>query len=180
MPRMIFRISYFLTIITLLTQIVLASEASPKVASHAPFPTQVLTAKKVFIANAPGDNLPNSLGGPDRVYNDFYVATKNWGHYEVVSSLADADLVFAISLTNSLSEVSGTRSGCSSSTARDLRLAILDAKTGVPLWWLAQTFEQKLSFGHRPENPDAAFTRSMDMLLDNFKKLIDQQVMAHP
>lgn len=173
MPRMTRRVGHLLTVTTLLTQIVLASQASPNAPSPAPFPAPILSAKKVFIANAPGDNLPDSLGGPDRLYNDFYVATKNWGRYEVVSTPQDADIVLAISFTSSLSDVGGTSSsGPLSSTSQYLRLAILDAKTGVPLWWFAQPFSRKFSFGHHPETLEAAFSRSLASLMDNFKKRV--------
>lgn len=170
MARMALRVSHLLTVATLLTQIVLASQASPKAPSPAPFPAQILTAKKVFIANAPGDNLPDSLGGPDRLYNEFYVATKNWGRYEVVPTLPEADIVLAISFTSSLSGVGGTSSiGPVSSTSQYLRLAILDAKTGVPLWWFAQPYSSRWR-----ETPDAAFTRSLGSLMDSFKKRVAQ------
>lgn len=158
--------------LTMLTQMAPASQSNQKVVSPAPVPTQILTAKNVFVANAPGDNLSDSLGGPDRAYDEFYAAAKSWGHYEIVSSIADADLVFAISFTSSLSGVGGTSStGCSSSTAQYLRLDILDAKTGVPLWWFAQPVAQKTSFGHRPEPWDAAFTRCIDTLIGDLKKI---------
>jgi hypothetical protein len=159
----------------LFTGMVFASQSNAKTVPLAPVSTQILTAKKIFIANAPGDNLPDSLGGPERAYNEFYAAAKSLGRYELVSSPSEADLVFAISFTDSLSGVGGTSStGCSSSTAKNLRLAILDARTGIPLWWFAQPVAQKMSFGHRPEMLDAAFTRSIDTLIDDLKKLTNQ------
>src|SRR5438445_7063479 len=52
----------------------------------APIPEQILAAKKVFVANAGGED-PSSddplfSGGPDRAYNQFYAAMKTWGRYE--------------------------------------------------------------------------------------------------
>ena len=65
--------------------------AQKKTADHgstpAPIPTQILTAKKVFIANGGGDKSGYDAamysGGPDRAYNEFYAAMKagdatNW------------------------------------------------------------------------------------------------------
>ena len=159
-----------LAVATLLTQVALA-QSSQMVVSPAPVPTQILTAKKVFVANAPGD--PNSLGGPNRAYNEFYAAAKNWGHYEIVSSVAEADLVFAISFTSSIFSVSGSSStGCSSSDAQYLRLEILDAKTGVPLWWFAQF----VSGFHS----SASFTRSIGTLIDDLKNITGPPTVGHP
>jgi hypothetical protein len=49
-----------------------------------PVPAQIAAAKTVFIANAPGQNLPKTLGTPDRTYNEFYAAMKASGRYEMV------------------------------------------------------------------------------------------------
>lgn len=170
-----FRVGLNLALAILSTGMASASQPSVKAVAPAPVPTQILTAKKVFVANAPGDALRESLGGDGRAYNEFYAAAKSWGRYELASSLTEADLVFAISFTDSLSGVGGTSStGCSSSTAMYLRVAILDAKTGLPLWWFAQPVAQKMSFGHRPETLDAAFTRSVGNLIDDLKTLTSE------
>jgi hypothetical protein len=135
----------------------------------APVPLEIATAKKAFIANSPGFNAPASLGGPSRAYNEFYAAMKSWGHYELVSSPADADLIFEISYSsNSLGL--GTR-GCSSSSQANLCLTILDAKIPVALWWLTEPVTPKASFGHHPETWDSAFARSIGALLDGVKNL---------
>jgi len=70
----------------------------------APIPQQIVTAKKVFIANGGGDeslifDSPQYSGGPDRLYNEFYAAIKSWGRYELVNAPGEADLVFEIRLT---------------------------------------------------------------------------------
>ena len=46
----------------------------------APIPTPIATAQKIFVANAPGDSLPASLGGSAGPYQEFYAALKSWGH----------------------------------------------------------------------------------------------------
>src|SRR6266480_2806461 len=53
------------------------SAAQQKKPTHpAPIPAQILTAKKVFIANGGGDESryeeASYSGGPDRTYNEFY------------------------------------------------------------------------------------------------------------
>lgn len=62
---------------------------------------QIISAKTVFVSNLGEDavaaaNLP---GGTDACYNTFYASLKQWGHYELVSSPNDADLIFEISAT---------------------------------------------------------------------------------
>jgi hypothetical protein len=68
----------------------------------APVPSLILSAKKIFVANAGGDESvfdPQYSGGPDRLYDEFYAAAKSWGRYELTSSPEDAGLVFEIGLT---------------------------------------------------------------------------------
>jgi hypothetical protein len=66
----------------------------------APIPVQIIAARKVFISNAGQESVPGAFSGePDRTYNQFYGAIKNWGQYELVSAPADADLVLEISFT---------------------------------------------------------------------------------
>jgi hypothetical protein len=72
----------------------------------APLPAQILTAKKVFISYAGGESnsrLAGYSGVTDRTYNQFYASLKTWGHYDLVPTPAEAELVFEISFTNSIS-----------------------------------------------------------------------------
>ena len=158
----------------------LLSEDKPKDAvPPAPVPSTIATARKVFISNAPGSNLPASFGGPDRAYNEFYAAMKGWGRYELVAAPSDADLIMEISFTRFLSGVSGTSaSGPISYTETELRLVILDAKMRVPLWWFNEAVEPKMSFGRRPETVDSAFNRSTATILYNLKKLVGEPAVG--
>ena len=142
----------------------------------APVPSPIASARKVFISNAPGSDLPASLGGPVRSYNQFYAAMKDWGHYELVGSPSDADLVLEISLNSSLSSVGGTStSGCISYSSSELRLVILDTRMHVPLWWFNEEVNPKMSFGHRPEAAiEKALNGSIDSLVEDLKKLLNQ------
>jgi hypothetical protein len=99
----------------------------------APIPNQIVTAKRVFIANAGLDSKSTvafrKAGDPNRPYNAFYADMKKWGRYEVVPSLSEADLVLELRFTAPLS-------GCqeSDSYGPQLNLKILDAKTHFVLW----------------------------------------------
>src|ERR1700722_6748166 len=87
----------------------------------APIPTPVLTAKRVFISN--GESA-NPLGLPNLAYNAFYAQMKAWGRYELVSTPADADLIFAVRFEGG--------------PLPTLRLVISDPKTHVALWPLLE------------------------------------------
>jgi hypothetical protein len=106
-------ILYVLFVISLLSLPLLSAEKPKDEVPPAPVPSPIAAAKKVFISNAPGNNLPAAFGGPDRTYNEFYAAMKGWGHYELVAAPSEADLILEISFTSSLSEVEGTSTtGC--------------------------------------------------------------------
>ena len=47
----------------------------------APIPTQILSAKRVFVAN--GGSTLDTFGIPNLTYDEFYAGMKNWGKYEL-------------------------------------------------------------------------------------------------
>ncbi len=173
-------ILYVLFVVGLLSLPLLSADKPIDTVPPGPIPSPIAAAKKVFISNAPGSNLPTSFGGPDRTYNEFYAAMKGWGHYELVTAPSDADLILEISFTSSLSGVGGTStSGCISYSGSELRLVILDAKMHVPLWWFNEAVNPKSSFGHRPERAvDSAFSRSNATLMDDLKKLVSEPAVG--
>jgi hypothetical protein len=152
---------------SLLVAFALASLAAPVLEAQqpgntAPIPVQIITAKKVFISNAGQETVVNAgqggvvgiTGEPDRTYNQFYVAVRNWGQYELVSKPADADLVFEISFAFP-------------SEGPRFRLLILDARTHFTLW----TFTQHVEWALRAGNRDRNFDQEMTALVNNLKKL---------
>jgi hypothetical protein len=93
----------------------------------APVPSQIVNAKKVFIANAAGDHDPRVskyFGGPDGIYNQFYADVKSGGRFEPVSAPADADLVVQVTL-GTFPLLAGYAG---------FRLSIFDPKTNILLW----------------------------------------------
>lgn len=122
----------------------------------APVPAQILTAKKLFIANSGGDEsryeVVSYSGGPDRPYIEFYAAMKTWGRYELVSAPADADLVFEIRLI--VFQLQRVRVLTNDSTASDsqFRFVIRDAKSHETLWGLTEHAQGAVLQGNRDKN----------------------------
>lgn len=123
----------------------------------APVPTQIVSAHKAFISNAGGESFEAVIGetvfngGPDRPHNEFYAQMKDWGHYELASSPADADVIFEISwvLTNT---------GLRLPVLGQLRLVVMDPKTHATLWNFTEYVRGAILLGNRDKNFDQAMT----------------------
>jgi hypothetical protein len=142
---------------------------SANVAPAAPLPSQILTAKKVFISNAGGE-YDSKLwsGGTAQPYNEFYAAIKSWGRYELEASPGDADLVLQVSFDDPIMGVSGSKeSGCDSSSVPQIKLLLLDPKTHIVLW----TLDENTSVGHMQNGRDKALRDSIEKLVDDLKAL---------
>ena len=129
-----------------------------------PIPTQIITAKKVFIANAGGDDPgidePIFSGGVDRSYNQFYDAMKSAGRYELVGSPAEADLLFEIRFTVSTSTTKVFKGDSIGSTLDpQFRLEIRDPKTSTLLWAFTEHVQWAILQGNRNRNFDQASGR---------------------
>lgn len=134
---------------------------TPKEASPAPLPAQIISAKKVFIANAGQESnplQPRLSGGIDRTYNQFYSARKTWGRYEIVNSPADCDLVFEIRFSSSPADESR------------FRLRTLDPKTRIALW----AFTEQVKFGGLQGYHDKDIDQALGKVVDDVKNLVTQ------
>jgi len=138
--------------------------AQTKQIPPAPIPTQISTAKRVFIANGGGDepgiDEPIFSGGVDRSYNQFYAAMKSAGRYELVGSPAEADLQFEIRfavMTSTTKVFKGDTIG--SSLDPQFRLEIRDPKTNALLWAFTEHMEWAILQGNRNRNFDQASAR---------------------
>ena len=137
-----------------------SAEQQNKPTDPAPIPAQIITAKKVFVANGGGDESRNEAasysGGPDRAYNEFYAAMKNWGRYELVATPGDADLVFEIRLTVfqlQRGRVLGDESVASDS---QFRIVLRDATTHETLWGLTEHAQTAVLQSNRDKNFEQA------------------------
>lgn len=153
----------------------LTAQSKPAETPSGPVPAQILSAKRVFIANAGGDEMtpddPIFSGGPDRAYNQFYAAVKNWGRLEIVGSPAEADLVLEIRQETQAVLLSGKAGGFTGGSYVPLfQLKIIDPKTNVLLW----AFHLHGEFGVGQGNSDRNFDQSMKTLVMRLQMLIAQ------
>jgi hypothetical protein len=143
----------------------------------APVPTQILTAKKVFISNAGAEwDARIWTGDSARTYNEFYAAIQEWGRYELVSAPGDADLILQISFAQPLGDVNvfGPSGGSTiGSSAKDpqFRLVLLDPKTHVVLW----AFTEHLQ-------PGAGLKKARDRVFDETLSAVvnDLKILTTP
>jgi hypothetical protein len=141
-------------------------------APAAPLPSQIATAKKVFISNAGREFLPNLWSGtPDRTYNEFYTAVKTWGRYDLVGAPGEADMVFEISFSNPITTVGG---GASTNTPH-FWLVLRDPKTHVVLW----TLEEYVPTVGLQKARDKKFDDALNTLVDDLKALTAQSAATN-
>ena len=158
--------------------------ATPALAQRpvgAPVPRQVLTARTAFIGNGGGESYGAESyfrrtvydGGPDRAYNSFYNAVKEWGHYELAGSMSDADIALVIRFA---SPVVDQANGGSRDVPPDLiydpqlRLAINDPRTGLALWTITEHIE--------PGDDRAADNRHFDEAIDRLVTDLERVILA--
>ena len=151
-------------------------QAQTDVAPAAPLPSQILTAKKIFISNVGTEGSYTWSGGPDRPYNEFYAAIKSWGRYELVGAPTDADMVLEISFADPITGVSGSKeSGCDSSNTPQLKLVLRDPKTQIVLWTMRK--DTRYMSGLQ-KTRDKKFNDAINSLVGDLKALIAQPVPA--
>ena len=97
--------------------------AQNKVFPAAPIPTQIATAKTAFISFAAEGTYIDDA----RDYNALYAALTTWGHYQLTTRPADAELILKVQRTAAVSPLS-------------LSVQIIDRATGVILWTISEPF----------------------------------------
>lgn len=138
---------------------------SQKATGAGPVPEPIVNAKKVFISNAGGGCAVIS-GSPDRAYNEFYSAVKDWGRYELAAAPADADLDFEIGLACPVG-INLAALGRNLDFDPQIRLVILDVRTHIVLWGFTHHVERALL----QSNQDKNFDRALSALVENLKGL---------
>lgn len=114
-----------------------APQAAPP--QQAPIPAEIAAAHTIFLVNNGADaNFPISA---DDAYNDVYNALQAWGHFQLVTSPDQADLVFQLRDISPIIGVTGDRNGVYSINGPAFQLAIKDPKTNVTLWTVTSPAE---------------------------------------
>lgn len=140
-------------------------------APPAPVPAQIMSGKRIFIANAGEENVTVPIGSilsgsSDRVYDQFYAGIQKWGRYELVSAPSEADLIFEIGFTiNGSPQLPETG---------HLRLSIRDPKTNVLLWTCVEYAQTAIRKGNRDKNLDQA----MSIIVAELKNLLTPSTAA--
>jgi hypothetical protein len=161
-------VSVLVVLVAILGSVPLLNAQKSKEAVPAPVPPQIGAAQKIFIANAGGESFEGVIdekvfnGGPDRPYNQFYAAMNTWGRYQLVSSPADADLVFEISWVL-------IDTGLRLPVLGQLRLVVIDPKTHVTLWNFTEYVRGAILQGNRDKN----FDQAMNTIMGRMKSLIN-------
>ena len=107
--------------------------------SPAPVPTQIAAARTIFLVNNGADaNFP--IPAQD-AYNRVYSALQAWGHFQLVASPDQADLVFQLRDIAPVTGVYGDRAGAYAINSPAFQLAIKDPKTNVTLWTINSPVE---------------------------------------
>jgi hypothetical protein len=158
----------FATLVFLVGGSVLCAQEKP-VPPVAPIPVQIITAKKVFIANGGVDAM--SLAAfrrakePGEPYNQFYMAMKSWGRFELVATPGEANLVLQLSFTAPIADCIKV-----TSYQPQLTLAIFDRDTHFRLW----TFTEPVEGAYRKATWDKNVKEGIDSLMDDLKQLLVQ------
>lgn len=143
---------------------VFAAQKEEETVPSAPIPEQILSGQTAFISYA-GINshfiesyIADHTGRQNGLYDEFYAAMKSWGKYSLVSSPADADLVFEISLTREAPSIEDP----------NFELKILDPKTHVILW----KFLERVPAGSgREPRRRKAWDHALTRLINDVKRI---------
>jgi hypothetical protein len=135
-------------------------------APEAPVPGQILSGKKVFISNAQGESTATTAY-PNQTYNEFYAAMKGWGRYDLVSSPAEADLIFEVRFLVTQGAVRVSQGTGGNSQDSQVRLVILDPKTHVVLWAFTEQIKSAVLIGRERKS----FREAVVQLVSDVKEL---------
>jgi hypothetical protein len=109
-----------------------AATTATTLASHAPVPAQIASSHTIFLSNLGADaSFPVDS---TQVYNDIYKALQTWGHYQLVSSPAQADLIFQLRDVSTFTTYYGNHDSTYTVNNPTFQLTIVDPKSNVTLW----------------------------------------------
>ena len=137
-------------------------------APQGPVPVQIAAAHNVFLVNDGADaNFPISA---DSSYNEIYSRLQSWGHFQLVGSPAEADLVFRLRGIGPITGVTGDRNGVYSIDSPAFQLTIKDPKTNVTLW----TITSPVQIAGRKKSRDRWLNMALVNMVSRIKVLANQ------
>jgi hypothetical protein len=142
------------------------------VAPAAPVPAAIFVAKKVFVSNAGADGglFPHPFTGTqERGYNQFYMAMRSWGRYELVGDPQQADMVFELQLLGPNGPANANKVKGASDPLPMFRLNVMERKTHYSLWALTETIEA----ANLQKTHDRNFDEAIAQLVADLKGLLD-------
>ena len=157
-----------------------ANAQQPVAADRVPVPRQVLDAHTVFIGNGGGESFGAESyytrtkydGGPNRPYEAFYAAMRDWGHYDIVGSTDAADVALVIKFSSPIvdREVIGAGRNETSNLIYDpqFNLSINDPRTGIQLWTITEHIEP----GSNREEDNRHFDEAIGRLVNDLRRII--------
>jgi hypothetical protein len=137
--------------------------ATAKPFAPAPIPSQIASAHTVFLVNQGAD--ANFPGHTDEGYNALYASLQAWGHYQLVASPAQADLIFQLHAIAPITSVNGTDGNVSSYTTPEFQLTVVDQKTNTTLW----TVTSPVNLSAKAKEHDRWFSLSVANLTSRIK-----------
>ena len=147
--------------------------------------TSPASPEKAFIGNAGGDfgtglHVEDFGGnGGERAYNEFFLAMKQWGHFEIVSNPAHADWLFEINVRNEQTcDYRYSRRREHEPVHNDYRIDLLmtDARTGA----VRKRFSESLATPQFFSNTDKIFDQGIVALIDDVKQVVGEAVGRTP
>ncbi len=157
------------------TQAASSSSAPPASHSTAPVPPQIASATRIFLSNAGSDQIYNEFtGGPNRAYNTLFSDLRHWGRFTLVSSPADADLIFSIRGTLSPGAAAAADEDSTLYGYPQLQLRILDPKTQTVLW----TVTSDVRALGRQKTRGRQFDNSVAILVNQVRQLVGEPLTA--
>jgi hypothetical protein len=156
-----------LLLVCLLLALSAANAKDRKSIPPAPLPEQLVTAKRVFLANG---------GGSPLAYDAFYAAMQKWGKYEIVGTPETSDIVIELaykvvdggtrvwSATNSYT--GATQVGSVHMEDPQIVLTVFDTKTRTSLWSI--TDHRRLA--RMEKNREKETINSAERIVDTLKE----------
>jgi hypothetical protein len=137
--------------------------------------SQITSAKKIFVDTVDEDSyfVHDIGGGPNLTYVEFYAALKQWGHFQLVDSYSQADLIFDIEGTEELPDIEHTGRGLqnkdytTTSYPPMLNLSIL-----TPSQDLLYKIVLPAGRARKMAKGKITFAQSIDALMDKVKALV--------